>query len=123
MLTRDNTTPSHWIAGPTGRADADWIVVNDSALSVSAASSRTRILTLEIETSLRWSTLRAGHALRSTIWWNSQVVWLTRADGRVPDWSTDAIGPARRRFAGLFDKRWSCRRNFWDEKEVEEKLV
>ncbi len=95
MLTGDNSTPGHRVACPPGRADADGIVVNDSALRVSSASSRTRILALLVETSLRWSALGAGNALWSTIGRNAQVVWLARADGSVPDRPTNAIGSAR----------------------------
>jgi hypothetical protein len=52
VLTGYYVTTGYRISSPSGRTDADRIVIDDATLSVSAASTGTRVLTFKVEAGL-----------------------------------------------------------------------
>ena len=95
MLTGYYVTTGYRISSPSGRTDADRVVINHATLSVSAASSRTRILALEVDTGLWWSALRVGGTLRPALGRNTEISREARACRNIAYLATLTVGSAR----------------------------
>lgn len=72
-LTRYWITSGKWISGETALTGAYWAVVDDLAVCILSAGSRTRIYALLIDAGFVAGTLGASDALWSTAGWTSDV--------------------------------------------------
>lgn len=75
-------------------ATANRIVVDHLAVGVDAASSRTRVLALVVETGLGQETFRADNAFGSARRRATDIVWLARADRHLVHHSAQAVRSA-----------------------------
>lgn len=93
---------SEWIAGVTGVARANGIVIDNFALGVQAARGWTRVGALLINAGLGGWALGAGNALGSASWRVSNVIGRARAHGLAVVHAAQAVGSAGRRVARVF---------------------
>ena len=112
MLTGYYVTARYCISSPSGRTDTYGIVVDDAALSVSATSTGTRILTFKVDASLRRRAFRVRCTLGSAFGRNAQVARLTRTNWCISDWTTNTMRTTRRWVTWFFNNWW-CRR-YWN---------
>lgn len=95
FLTRNYATTRDRIAGPSGWAAADRIVVHHSTGGVTSASSGAWVLTLVVLAGLRRSAVRVGRALGPTLGRHAQIAGQARADRRTAHLAALAVRSAR----------------------------
>lgn len=96
LLNDFNLASNEWIASVSWRATTDRIVISDLAFGIDSASSRTRVNTFLVVTSLILRTLVARHTFRSTSRWRSDITGDARAYCLPIDLSALRVGSAGR---------------------------
>lgn len=83
-----------WIADIMTGATTDWVVIEDLAMSVQAAQTRTRIVTLLIDAGQMRRTFRADKTLGTTVWRRALVTRAAGAHRAVVHHAADTVRTA-----------------------------
>jgi hypothetical protein len=88
-------TAYKWITSETSSATTYRVVVNHLTPSIETTGSGTWIRAFLIYTGFILRTVSTDNAFRSTRWWSSNIVWLTRTNSMIIHWATNTVRTTR----------------------------